>query len=365
MKKEILLTFFSTILLLGILPINTSFAQESSIPSWIKNNADWWSQKLISDDDFLLGIEYLVEKNVIKVKSTTSETSTSEEIPDWIRNNAEWWSQGLISDDDFVNGIEFLIKKNLINVKVVNQYLANTKLPLMLPILNIEDPDSELKILKKFLKPGDIFVFPFKLYEKATQIQKEIPGLELGTGGISIDSLLPGVSRLPGNVKYLTYDYEPDFTPEWTDDQTKSIEFFSKLHAETKKHNKKLVIVPVYHYGQDWDWGEVAKHTDVLVVQVQNYQRGGNFPPQYIPDESLSHITEKMIKQIEEKSPDTKLYLQIGFAFGSQPDELLQDINDVTELGIDGFTLWYNPGTSGKTSKFNLMQEALENLNRD
>jgi len=40
---------------------------EQEIPAWIKNNADWWSQGLISDDDFVKGIQYLVEQGIIVV----------------------------------------------------------------------------------------------------------------------------------------------------------------------------------------------------------------------------------------------------------------------------------------------------------
>jgi len=40
---------------------------EPEIPSWIKNNADWWSQGLISDDDFLKGIKFMVENGIIIV----------------------------------------------------------------------------------------------------------------------------------------------------------------------------------------------------------------------------------------------------------------------------------------------------------
>ena len=39
-----------------------------------------------------------------------------EPIPGWIKNNAEWWSQGLITEDDFVKGIEFLVKNGIIKV---------------------------------------------------------------------------------------------------------------------------------------------------------------------------------------------------------------------------------------------------------
>ncbi|MCH8833314.1 MAG: hypothetical protein IIA81_03375 [Thaumarchaeota archaeon] len=37
------------------------------VPRWIKNNADWWSQGLITEDDFIKGIEFLVEKRILKV----------------------------------------------------------------------------------------------------------------------------------------------------------------------------------------------------------------------------------------------------------------------------------------------------------
>jgi len=37
-------------------------------------------------------------------------------IPSWVKNNAEWWSKGLISDNEFIKGIEYLIKSKIIKV---------------------------------------------------------------------------------------------------------------------------------------------------------------------------------------------------------------------------------------------------------
>ena len=37
-------------------------------------------------------------------------------VPDWIKNNAEWWSDGLITENDFVKGIEYLVEKGIIQV---------------------------------------------------------------------------------------------------------------------------------------------------------------------------------------------------------------------------------------------------------
>ncbi|MCZ6702262.1 MAG: hypothetical protein O6940_04390 [Ignavibacteria bacterium] len=48
-------------------PVGKDSTPEINVPGWIKNNADWWSQGLISDDDFVKGIQYLVEQGIIKV----------------------------------------------------------------------------------------------------------------------------------------------------------------------------------------------------------------------------------------------------------------------------------------------------------
>ncbi len=37
-------------------------------------------------------------------------------IPDWIKNNAIWWSEGKLSEDEFVGGIEYLVKNRIIKV---------------------------------------------------------------------------------------------------------------------------------------------------------------------------------------------------------------------------------------------------------
>ena len=42
-------------------------ADSSSIPEWVKNNAKWWSEGSIGNEDFVKGIEYLIENGIIKV----------------------------------------------------------------------------------------------------------------------------------------------------------------------------------------------------------------------------------------------------------------------------------------------------------
>jgi len=91
--------------------------QRKIIPEWVRNNAHSWSEDMISDDEFVQGIQYLINKQIMIIPETQQGTGTgSNEIPEWIRNNAEWWSSGQIDDNSFVQGIQWLIKEGIIKL---------------------------------------------------------------------------------------------------------------------------------------------------------------------------------------------------------------------------------------------------------
>jgi len=92
----------------------------TKLPDWIKNNAEWWSSGKIDDKDFAGGIEYMIKEKIIRIPQVQTEkemgTFSVGKIPDWIKNNAKWWSEGKISDDDFSKGIEYMVKEGIIKV---------------------------------------------------------------------------------------------------------------------------------------------------------------------------------------------------------------------------------------------------------
>lgn len=90
--------------------------QVTMIPSWIKSNAKWWSEGSISDNDFIKGIQYLIQQNVVTIPPTQSGASISKQIPAWVKNNAGFWAGGQISDDDFVKAIQYLVSNGIIRV---------------------------------------------------------------------------------------------------------------------------------------------------------------------------------------------------------------------------------------------------------
>ena len=113
----VLIMFFSLVGSSILVP--NSSAQDTQIPGWIKNVAGWWANGEISENEFLTGIEYLINNNIISLGSMPCGrlgTSPTESVPDWIKNNAMWWSEDLIEDIDFINGIEYLIKIRIISI---------------------------------------------------------------------------------------------------------------------------------------------------------------------------------------------------------------------------------------------------------
>lgn len=95
--------------------------RNKTIPSWIKNNADWWSRDLITDHDFVKALGFLIHEKIIEIDSELS-SKTEQEIPSWIKNNAEWWANGSIDDDSFIQGVEFMAKNGIIGNDIPQQY---------------------------------------------------------------------------------------------------------------------------------------------------------------------------------------------------------------------------------------------------
>jgi len=121
----VLIILFSLIGSSILLP-NSSAQEETQIPDWVKNVAGWWATNDISEKEFLDGIEYLINNNIIYIPfmpcgaaaaaATFDTTLQAKLIPDWVKNIAGWWATGQIEDADFINGIEYLIKKDILGI---------------------------------------------------------------------------------------------------------------------------------------------------------------------------------------------------------------------------------------------------------
>ena len=93
---KFILFFVFAFFLVGILIIPQSFAQdpdaisdagqrakaltEDVIPSWIKNNAGWWANDEITENEFLRAIEYLIKKDIIVISDISSYEKSGPSI---------------------------------------------------------------------------------------------------------------------------------------------------------------------------------------------------------------------------------------------------------------------------------------------
>jgi hypothetical protein len=92
-----------------------------ALPFWIKDLAHMWiTEPLVTDKDFARALEYLIEKGIISIPYTESGTETVSSIPEWVKNNAEWWIEGKISDTEFALALQYLVKAGIITVNLSN-----------------------------------------------------------------------------------------------------------------------------------------------------------------------------------------------------------------------------------------------------
>ena len=92
-----------------------------ALPFWIKDLAHMWiTEPLVTDKDFARALEYLIEKGIISIPYTEPDTETVSSIPEWVKNNAEWWIEGKISDTEFTLALQYLVKTGIITVNLSN-----------------------------------------------------------------------------------------------------------------------------------------------------------------------------------------------------------------------------------------------------
>jgi len=95
---------------------------QSKIPQWIKNSVKWWAEDKINEHDFILGIQHLIRQGILNPPSPENQTVEDYEenqpfgvkIPNYVKQNALWWSQDKITDDEFFDGVRYLIKKGIL-----------------------------------------------------------------------------------------------------------------------------------------------------------------------------------------------------------------------------------------------------------
>ena len=139
------------------------------IPDWIRNLAGWWAKSLVTDDDFVNGIEYLIANRIIQIpEGTSSGQSSDSELPSWPRDSAGRWAEGIYSDKEFLEVIWWLMDNGLVSVDIqpvqktqeeldseryfFDRYLREITKNISKEKRYIEFPNPSRDVIKKFLR---------------------------------------------------------------------------------------------------------------------------------------------------------------------------------------------------------------------
>ncbi|HJU14451.1 MAG TPA: YbhB/YbcL family Raf kinase inhibitor-like protein [Candidatus Nitrosotalea sp.] len=112
----------------AIIPLSCCNASSQQVPSWVKNNAKWWSEGQVSDVEFLKGMQYLIDQGLMDVPHHANGTSgaVSVKIPSWVRTDAGWWAEGVVPDQEFLNGMEYLVDAEIVRIQDNDEFMVSS-----------------------------------------------------------------------------------------------------------------------------------------------------------------------------------------------------------------------------------------------
>jgi len=91
------------------------------IPEWIKQRTKAWANDSSSDIGFAQGLTGMINENILQIPdnriTAKNASEISFEVPQWVKNNAKWWTEDLISETEFVNAIQFLLDNDHIKLE--------------------------------------------------------------------------------------------------------------------------------------------------------------------------------------------------------------------------------------------------------
>ncbi|MGY5148768.1 MAG: cupredoxin domain-containing protein [Candidatus Nitrosopumilus sp. bin_68KS] len=120
-KKIVLPTIVFSILLISF---SVNFASAQTVPEWVKNTALWYGEGVVSEQEFLNMVKFLIESKVIVIESIDTEKVTHQATVTIPNGNSEIASAGFylplnleiskgttvtwVSDDSVLHNIQSL-----------------------------------------------------------------------------------------------------------------------------------------------------------------------------------------------------------------------------------------------------------------
>lgn len=170
---------------------------DATIPSWVKSNAKYWKEGQIGDDEYVKGIQYLVQNNVMQIPSSSVPVEKSAKIPSWVKNNAGYWADGSLGDAEYVSAMQYLVGMGVIDVSMSNVSASENSTPISIAVSDtskcdamttaadkqtcIEAINAEANLKASIAKATPLVVGPVTYYIVSTDL------IDTGDGGYFIN----------------------------------------------------------------------------------------------------------------------------------------------------------------------------------
>ena len=219
---------------------------------------------------------------------------------------------------------------------------------------------TNLELFEKYLRSGDYLFITTPLDQDSdlnqlVQDVKEaknnvVPGVKVFSfvWYSKIDAIKLHSAYLPQGVDGIIYDYEDgkDYSPEYTTDYNKVSSLFETASEIAHKNGLKLMLTPVFgdtvnstEIEHPWDWTEISRHTDFLVIQFQHYFKDHN-------SDSLKTRMGKIMEDINSTS-GTPTFVELSLtAIGGTVNEDLQAMQELEHSGTNKFLIFFEPWTT-------------------
>jgi hypothetical protein len=147
-------TAITAISAIGLLLAVTSTVPTAyaDVPEWVKNTAGWWADDVITESEFISGVEFLIADGIIEVPPSAVSSEVSKSVPDWVKNTAGWWADDVITDGEFLGAIQYLVKSGLISVSVGSQPVQSSPADLTGGDSKLAALEAELEKCSEILK---------------------------------------------------------------------------------------------------------------------------------------------------------------------------------------------------------------------
>ena len=280
--------------------------EENTIPYWIKNTAGWWSKNKVSDDEFVSGIEYLINNKIMSITAQNSNQDSLNLIPSWVKNSAGWWSNNEITDDEFISGIKYLIENNIIKVATqanselsqkdlerkawnFEQYLINIQSDMKKQNRYVENINPSEYVIIKYWK--DYHKWNLEQYlNKPESFPDRNISVDAETGKYVIDYLVYINEQPPGlpidHVSTLENSF--DFWEKYEFNTTDGEKAIAKFYTTNKKFEANVWVTWVVRDLGEGVLGHAHLGKGVVEVAIGGYGCDGSF--QLFDTETVEYI---------------------------------------------------------------------------